>query len=69
MREINVAFNKGLDELAQALKAFPDSLPVSNETRTIGTDSPIMGDKFQEAEEQRWGEVEAPAAPERSMER
>lgn len=54
MKELNVAFNKGLDELAQALKAFPDSQPISLETRTIGTDNPIMEDKFQEAEQARW---------------
>ena len=43
-KEIEVAFNKGLDELSAALRAFPDSLPISHETRPIETEVPLRDD-------------------------
>lgn len=46
MRELEVAFNKGRDELARALVAFPDSLPISRETQPIQTENPIDVQQF-----------------------
>lgn len=61
MKEINVAFNKGLDELAQSLRAFPESLPISPESREFGVNQEMYSKKeeetFQEVKQENEREI------------